>query len=177
MTQGTIRVGLALLILGLAVVAPAFADEPLAPTTPADSSASDRITSSRVTVVDGSLDQALALASGMIVAIDPATGERRAPTDAEAADLTAAARFQARHPEGADLQQFAVRSGGTGVLLDSRYLTSETVELRLDGSLSAGHQTGVVESLGFLQPALAVDETAGDDETSDETASDAEVQP
>lgn len=166
MTLSPTRAGIALLTLTLAVAATAVAGEPTTATEEVAGPATDVLTSPRVTVVDGSLDSSFdgapARPNGMIVAIDPETGERRPPTADEAADLSAAARFRGERPEGADLQQFELRGGGAGLLLDSRHLVSETVELRLDGSLLAGHRMGATERLGFLQPALSTGEPADD---------------
>lgn len=191
MTRGKLRTGIALLAAVLALPAVAFAGEAgseaepqaqapaMEPQPEASAPTADRIASPHVIVVEGSLDRVPAPAAGMVVAIDPVTGERRAPTAAETADLSAAARYGEKHPAGADLYQFSTAGGGTGLLLDGRYVISETVTRKLDGSLSAGHRAGNGDSIEALLQAAAeaTSEPAAGQDAAGQAATDEEVQP
>ncbi len=154
MKKRRLRGGMLLLSVGLAVVALASTGD-VGPTMLAEASPlSDRVLSPNVLVVAGSPSQRPAMPAGMVVAIDPVTGARRAPTADERADLSAATRFGETHSDGASLHQFLLEGGGTGLLLDSRYVVSEAISLSPDGTWAEHHQVGAVRSMEALRQAV-----------------------
>lgn len=82
---------------------------------------------------------------------DPESGELRAPTGAEAAELAKAGPHGALAFDGAGLQAVRLPSGATVLDLQGRLLTLETVTLGGDGTVTATcHET--------TRPAAAVEE-------------------
>jgi len=88
------------------------------------------------------VDKAPDAASGLVIAIDPATGKIRQPEPAEINALQQAPSTKKKGAEAAPPQQFALPGGGFGLMVDRSFdcaaVVSKTTEGKVKGDCVVG---------------------------------------